>query len=69
MSEEPVKTRRRLSDDEKVARAKSQIEMIEKRKAEKHRERIEEARVLIQDVPGAVDAYKALGAWLEAHKP
>lgn len=68
MTEQKI-TRRRLTDEEKKARAQSQIDMIEKRAAEKRIERVKDALVILSDLtdPEILSAQASLGAWLKAH--
>lgn len=63
MSDAP-KTRRRLSDAEKVERARSQIEMIEKRAAGKKRERASQALVLLIGIEDLAPAGDMIERWL-----
>ena len=70
MSEAP-KTRRTYTPEERIARLRSQEEMILKRALEKKRERVEEALALIADINDTpvFEARNKLRAWLEETKP
>ena len=73
MSEAP-KTRRTYTPEERIARLRSQEEMILKRALEKKRERVTEALGLISEIEapegGPMDeAQRGLSRWLEETKP
>lgn len=63
-TEEPKRTRKVYTTEEKLARLKSQEQMILDREREKKRERVEEALVLLQGIDGTEAAQAALRAWL-----
>lgn len=70
MTEQKI-TRRRLTDEEKIARAKSQIDMVQKRAKDKQRERVTEALLLLDGVEGhrALEAKASLTAWMQENVP
>lgn len=70
MSEAP-KTRRTYTPEERIARLRSQEEMILKRALEKKRERVGEALSLLGDITDkrVLEAATQLIAWLEETKP
>jgi len=70
MSEAP-KTRRTYTPEERIARLRSQEEMILKRALEKKRERVGEALSLLGDITDkrVLEAATQLVVWLEETKP
>lgn len=68
MNTEPDKPpRRRLTTEERLARLKSQEEMILKRAKRKEYERVEEAYMLLMGVPSASKIAENVRAWLLEH--
>lgn len=65
MEHETPKIRRRLTDEERIARLDSQRQMIERRAVEKRRERVLEAANLIDEIEEIKDARNVLVEWLE----
>ncbi len=70
MSEAP-KTRRTYTPEERIARLRSQEEMILKRALEKKRDRVGEALSLLGDITDkrVLEAATQLVVWLEETKP
>lgn len=65
------KTRRTYTPEERIARLRSQEEMILKRALEKKRERVGEALSLLGDITDkrVLEAATQLVVWLEETKP
>ena len=67
MTTEEKKPRRRLTPDEKIARAQSQIDMVKKHAHAKQVERVKEAVALLQpmnEMSGPREALGHLNRWL-----